>query len=353
VSVLDDVRARIAPPDEAVAARTQRLLDAKTKPRRSLGRLEEIACRVAAMRGTERPELPAKAIVVMAADHGVAAEGVSAYPQEVTRQMVLNFVRGGAAINVLARQAGARLVVVDMGVAGEDLDAAPGLLARRIAPGTRNFAVGPAMSRDEAARALETGVTLARELVASGVTLIGTGEMGIANTTAASALTTVLTGCPVADATGRGTGVDDAAWRRKVGVIERAVACNRPDPDDALDVLAKLGGFEIAGLAGLVLGAAAARVPVVLDGVITGAAALLAVRLAPAAAGYLLASHRSVEPAHAPLLAALGLAPLLDLGLRLGEGTGAALALGLVDAALRILHEMASFADAGVADSGA
>lgn len=352
MSVLDEVRARIAPPDEAVAALTQRLLDDKTKPRRSLGRLEEIACRVAAMRGTERPEMPEKAIVVMAADHGVAAEGVSAYPQEVTRQMVLSFVRGGAAINVLARQAGARLVVVDMGVAG-DLDAAPGLLARRIAAGTRNLAVGPAMSRDEAVCALETGVTLARELVASGVTLIGTGEMGIANTTAASALAAVLTGCPVADVTGRGTGVDDAAWRRKVGVIERAIACNRPDADDALDVLAKLGGFEIAGLAGLILGAAAARVPVMLDGVITGAAGLLAVRLAPGAAGYLLASHLSVEPAHAPLLAALGLAPLLDLGLRLGEGTGAALALGLVDAALRILHEMASFADAGVADSGA
>jgi len=352
VSVLDELRARIAPPDAAVAARTQRLLDDKTKPRRSLGRLEEIACGIAAMRGTERPDLPEKAIVVMAADHGVAAEGVSAYPQEVTRQMVLNFVRGGAAINVLARQAGARLVVVDMGVAG-DLEAAPGLLVRRIAAGTRNFVVGPAMSRDEAVRALETGIALARELVASGVTLIGTGEMGIANTTAASALATVLTGCPVADATGRGTGVDDAAWQRKVGVIERAIACNRPDPDDALDVLAKLGGFEIAGLAGLILGAAAQRVPVVLDGVITGAAALIAVHLAPAAAGYLLASHRSVEPAHGPLLAALGLEPLLDLSLRLGEGTGAALAFGLVDAALRILHEMASFADAGVADSGA
>lgn len=352
MSLLDDTRRCIGTPDPVVAARTQQLLDDKTKPRRSLGRLEEVACRVAAMRGSALPELPVKAIVVMAADHGVAAEGVSAYPQEVTRQMVLNFVRGGAAINVLARHAGAQLVVVDMGVAGE-LEPAPGLVVRRIAAGTRNLAHGPAMSRDEALRALEAGITLARELAASGVTLLGTGEMGIANTTSASALAAVLTVRPVAEMTGRGTGVDDEAWRRKVEVIERAIACNRPDPTDALDTLAKLGGFEIAGLAGLILGAAAARVPVVLDGVIAGAAALVAVRLEPRAAGFLLAAHRSIEPAHGPLLAALGLEPLLDLSLRLGEGTGAALALGLVEAALRILHEMASFSAAGVADSGA
>jgi nicotinate-nucleotide--dimethylbenzimidazole phosphoribosyltransferase len=349
---LDALCARIAVPDPAIAAATQRLLDDKTKPRRSLGRLEEIACRIAAMRASVLPELPVKAIVVMAADHGVAVEGVSAYPQEVTRQMVQNFVRGGAAINVLARHAGARLVVVDMGVAGE-LEAAPDLVVRRIAAGTGNLARGPAMSRDQAVRALEAGAALAHELAVSGVTLLGTGEMGIANTTSASALTAVLTGRAVAGVTGRGTGVDDAAWRCKVAVIERAIACNRPDPADALDTLAKLGGFEIAGLAGLVLGAAAARVPVVLDGVIATAAALVAVRLEPRAAGYLLASHRSVEPAHGPLLDALALEPLLDLSLRLGEGTGAALALGIVEAALRILHEMASFSTAGVADSGA
>lgn len=352
MSLLAATVARIPLPDEAVAARTQQLLDEKTKPRRSLGRLERLACEVAAMRGVERPPLPEKAIVVMAADHGVAAEGVSAYPQAVTRQMLLNFVRGGAAINVLARHAAARLVVVDMGVAGEPV-AAPELVARRIAAGTRSFAREPAMSRADAVRALEVGIALARELVASGVTLLATGEMGIGNTTAASALIAVLTGTPVEHATGRGTGVDDAAWRRKVAVIADAIARHRPDPDDALDVLAKLGGFEIAGLAGLVLGAAAERVPVVLDGLIAGAAALVAVRLAPRARGFLVAAHRSVEPGHGPLLDALALAPLLDLELRLGEGTGAALALGLVDAALRILHEMASFAEAGVADSGA
>jgi len=352
VSLLAATCARIGAPDEEVAARTQRILDGKTKPRRSLGRLEEIACRVAAMRGEERPALPAKAIVVMAADHGVAAEGVSAYPQEVTRQMLLNFARGGAAINVLARHAGALLVVVDMGVAGEPV-VADGVVARRIAPGTQSLLHGPAMTVADAVRALESGIALAQELVARGVTLLGTGEMGIGNTTSASALIAVLAGIPVEQATGRGTGVDDAAWAHKVGVIRAGIARNRPDPDDALDVLAKLGGFEIAGLAGLVLGAAAGRVPVVLDGLIASAAALVAVRLAARARGFLLASHRSVEPGHGPLLEALGLAPLLDLELRLGEGTGAALALPLVEAALRILHDMASFADAGVADTGA
>jgi len=352
VTLLDETRQRIVPPDAAVAAATQRLLDGKTKPRRSLGRLEEIACRIAAMRGRPLPPPPVGAIVVMAADHGVAAEGVSAYPQEVTRQMVLNFVRGGAAINVLARRAGARLVVVDMGVAGE-LEPAPGLLLRRIAAGTRSLASGPAMSRADAVRAIEAGVAIARDLARAGVTLLGTGEMGIANTTAASALAAALTGRPVAELTGRGTGVDDAALRRKVAVIERALIVNRPDAADPLGTLAQLGGFEIAGLAGLILGAAAERVPVVLDGVITAAAALVAVRLAPRAAGYLLAAHRSVEPAHAPLLAALELEPLVDLALRLGEGTGAALAFGLIEAAIALLHEMASFADAGVADSGA
>jgi nicotinate-nucleotide--dimethylbenzimidazole phosphoribosyltransferase len=296
--------------------------------------------------------LPVKAIVVMAADHGVTAEGVSAYPQEVTRQMVLNFARGGAAINVLARHAGARLMVVDMGVAGE-VEPAPGVLLRRIAPGTRNMAREAAMSRTQAIAALETGIALACELADSGVTLLGIGEMGIGNSTAASALTAVLTGTPVAAVTGRGTGVADDVWRHKVAVIERAIACNRPDAADALDVVAKLGGFEIAGLAGVALGAAAGRVPIVVDGLIAAAAALVAARLAPAAAAFLIASHRSVEPGHAPLLDALGVAPLLDLSLRLGEGTGAALAMGLVEAALRILHEMASFSAAGVSDSGA
>lgn len=352
MSLLDEACARIAPPDAAAAARAQGALDDKTKPRRSLGRLEDLACRIAGMRGEELPPPPVKAIVVMAADHGVAAEGVSAYPQEVTRQMLRNLATGGAAINVLARHAGARVVLVDMGVAGAG-EVLPGVRRHRVAAGTANFTRGPAMREDQARAALDTGVALARELVRDGVTLLGIGEMGIANSTAASALTTVLTGAPIEEVTGRGTGVDDAGWRRKVDVVARAIACNRPDASNALDVLAKLGGFEIAGLAGVVVGAAAERVPVVVDGLIAAAAALVAVRLAPAAREFLIASHRSVEPGHGPLLAALGLEPLLDLGLRLGEGTGAALAMGLVDASLRLLHEMASFSAAGVSDTGA
>lgn len=342
---------QIREPDRHVAAATQRLLDNKTKPRRSLGRLEDIACQIAAIRGTTAPGPARKAIVVMAGDHGVAAESVSAYPQAVTRQMLLNFASGGAAINVLARNAGARLVVVDMGVV-EPIDA-PGVRAVRIAAGTRNFVHGPAMTRDEAIAAIEAGIAIAEELVADGINLIGLGEMGIANTTSASALAAVLTGAPLDNVTGRGTGLDDAGIARKRTVIRRAIDANRPDPDDALDVLAKLGGLEIAGLVGVTLGGAAAGVPIIVDGFICGAAALVARRLSPAAGGALLCSHRSVEIGHRSVLAALDRQPLFDLDLRLGEGTGAALAMSLVDAALAILHDMATFAAAGVSDSGA
>jgi nicotinate-nucleotide--dimethylbenzimidazole phosphoribosyltransferase len=352
VTLLPDTIAQIREPDRHVAEAVQRLLDAKTKPRRSLGRLEDLACQVAAIRGSRAPEPPRKAIVVMGADHGVAAEGVSAYPQEVTRQMLVNFARGGAAINALARHAGARLIVVDMGVAVA-LPDEPDVLARRIGPGTRNFAHGAAMSRGDAIAALETGIAIARELAAGGVTLVGIGEMGIANTTAASALTAVLTGAPIDAVTGRGTGISDDVIAHKRDVIRRAIEVNRPDPGDALDVLARLGGFEIAGLAGVALGCAAAGVPVLVDGFISGAAALVAARLAPPAAGSLLWSHGSVEPGHRSIMSALSARPLLDLELRLGEGTGAALAMSLVDAALAILRDMATFAAAEVTDSGA
>ena len=352
MSLLDETCAAIAPVDPAIAAAVQRRLDDKTKPRRSLGRLEDLACQVAAMRGTPAPELPVKAIVVMGADHGVAAEGVSAYPQEVTRQMLLNFARGGAAINVLARQVDARLLVVDVGVR-EPLPVLPEIRVRRVGPGTSNIACGPAMSRAQVCTALECGIAIAKELARDGITLVGIGDIGIGNTTVASALTALFTGAPVEAVTGRGTGVDDAGVQRKVDAIRRAFAVNRPDAAAPLDALAKMGGFEIAGLAGVVLGCAASRVPVMLDGFITGAAALAAVRLAPPAAGYLVASHQSVEAGHRVLLEALGLQPLLDLALRLGEGSGAALAMPLVEAALHILHEMATFAGAGVSDSGA
>ena len=349
---LSETCAAIRTVDRAVAEETQRKLDLKTKPRGSLGRLESLACRLCAIYGSSAPELPEKAIVVMGADHGVAEEGVSAYPQEVTAQMLLNFARGGAAINVLARHAGAAVVVIDMGVK-EVLPELPEIRSARIGAGTRNFTTGAAMSEQQARAALSAGIEIASELSRRGVRLFGIGDMGIGNTTASSALTAVLTGAPPEEVTGRGTGIDERTRKHKIEVIRRGIERNRPDRNDPLDVLAKLGGFEIAGLCGVVLGAAAARAAVVMDGFIASVAALCAVRLAPAAADYLIASHRSVESGHRLVLEALGQLPLLDLELRLGEGTGAALAMGLCDASLRVLLEMATFETAGVTDAGA
>jgi len=351
VASLDTTVARIAGPDEASAAAARRALDAKTKPRGSLGRLEELACQVAAVRRQPQPGPEPAAVVVVAGDHGLAEEGVSAYPQEVTAQMLANFAAGGAAICVLAGAAGARLVVVDAGVRGDVR--IEGVLDRRLGPGTANASRGPAMTRAQAVRALETGIELAERLAAEGTGLLGLGDMGIGNTAVSSAVVACLLGRDPEALVGRGTGVDDEGLRAKVAAVRRALEVNAPDPADPVGVLAAVGGFEHGVLAGLALGAAAARVPVVLDGVITGAAALLAARIAPAARGAMIASHRSPEPAHAPVLAALGLAPLLDLGLRLGEGSGAALALPLVNAALLVLRDMATFEGAGVTDAGA
>jgi nicotinate-nucleotide--dimethylbenzimidazole phosphoribosyltransferase len=334
---------------EARAA-AQRAFDAKTKPRGSLGALESLAVRVAALRGVAVPEVPAAAIVVAAADHGVAAEGVSAYPQEVTAQMVANFAAGGAAINVLARRAGARLLVVDAGVASPCSH--PEVRSMRFGAGTANIAAGPAMPRPVALDALAAGRALAREVAGDGIGLVGIGEMGIANTTSASALCAALLPAEPAAVCGRGTGLDDAGLARKVDAVTRALVVNGADPADPAGVLAALGGFEIALLAGLVLGCRAERLPVVLDGFITGAVALVAARIEPAAVDAMIASHRSPEPGHALVLAELALEPLLDLGLRLGEGTGAALALPVVGSALALLNEMASFEDAGVTDAG-
>ena len=353
MSLLEATCARIREPDTHAAVEMQRLLDDKTEPRGSLGRLEEIACQVAAIRGdvARAAEPPRKAVVVMGADHGVAAESVSAYPQEVTAQMLLNFARGGAAINVLARQAGARVVVVDMGVKSE-LPPLPEIRSCRIGAGTRNFTREPAMSRAEAVQALEAGIAVAEELAADGITLLGIGDMGIGNTTASSALTAAFTGAPPAEVVGRGTGLDDDGLHRKVEVVRRALALHRPDATDAVGTLAQPGGFEIAGLAGVGLGAGAARIPVVVDGFICGAAALTATRIAPAVAASLIASHRSVEAGHRAVLKALGQRPLLDLDLRLGEGTGAVLAMSLVESAMAIAREMATFSSAGVSDRG-
>lgn len=341
----------IRPPDEAMGLEAQRRLDALTKPPGSLGRLEELARALCLMAGRCPAPVAHAAIFTLAADHGVAGEGVSAYPQVVTAQMVENFLAGGAAVNVLARHADARVVVADFGVAAL-LGARPGLVDRRIGAGTANLVRGPAMTREDAARAVDLGMALVEAERAHGLDLIGTGEMGIGNTTAASAIVAALTGAPATEVTGRGTGVDEAGWRRKVATVERALAVNWPDgrktPLDGLDVLARVGGFEIAGLAGVILAGAANRMPVLLDGFIAGAAALAAVRLAPAARHYLIAAHRSAEPGHRHVLEALDLVPYLDLGMRLGEGTGSALAVNLARAAIALLTEMATFKSAGV-----
>jgi nicotinate-nucleotide--dimethylbenzimidazole phosphoribosyltransferase len=346
VSLLTKLREAIGGLDTAAAARSQRHLDALTKPPGSLGRLEEIARRLAALTGRP-PRVTAPVIFTLAADHGVVAEGVSAYPQSVTAQMVENFLRGGAAVNVLARHAGAQVVVADFGVA-TPLGAPDGLVVRRVGPGTANMAHGPAMTRARAVEAIEAGAGLAAEAMASGADLLGTGEMGIGNTTAASAITAALTGAPVSAVTGYGTGVDEAGRARKVEVVHRALEVNAPDPADGLDVLAKVGGFEIGGLVGIILAGAAHRTPVVLDGFIAGAAALVAVALAPEARHALFAAHRSAEPGHALALDRLGLEPYLALDMRLGEGTGAALFVPLARAAAAIYSEMATFKSAGV-----
>jgi len=329
----------------AARARQQTL----TKPPGSLGRLEELSIQLAAMTGNPRPSAARKAIIIMAADHGVAAEGVSAYPSEVTPQMVLNFVRGGAAINVLARQAGTRVVVVDIGVAA-DFDPSTPIHHRKIARGTQNMGHGPAMTHEQAEAAINVGIEIVNAEVAKGLDLIATGDIGIGNTTASSAIVAALTEEPVAKVTGRGTGVDDAGLARKIATIKRALAVNQPNANDPLDVLSKVGGLEIAGLVGVIMGGAAKRVPVVIDGFISGAAALLAARLGPRVKPYLIAAHQSVEIGHRVILDQLGLRPLLDLDLRLGEGTGAALAFHLLEAAARLLDEMATFVEAGVSD---
>jgi nicotinate-nucleotide--dimethylbenzimidazole phosphoribosyltransferase len=345
------VVAAVASPDERVRAATRAALDAKTKPRGSLGRLEELVCVVAAIRGTATPGALAAAVVLAAADHGVAAEGVSAYPQEVTGQMVANIAAGGAAVSVLSRHAGARLVIVDCGTLAPS--GLPGVLDRRAGPGTADIALGPAMSRAVAVGLIVAGAELASELAADGAGVIAVGEMGIANSTAAAALSAALLPAAPGAVCGRGTGIDAAGLERKVEIVGRALAANAGAAADAVGALAALGGFEIAFLAGVCLGAAGARVPVVLDGFITGAAALAAARIAPAVTGSMIAAHRSTEPGHRLQLDALGLAPVLDLGMRLGEGSGAALVLPIVRAGLAILADMASFDSAGVTDAGA
>ena len=351
MGILEGTLAGIGPVDAAAAEAARRRQDSLTKPRGSLGRLEELSIRIAGITGKPVPSLERKLIAVMAADHGVVREGVSLYPQDVTAQMVANFLAGGAAINVLARQIGARVAVTDVGVLGA-VAPHPELRSRRIAEGTRNIARGPAMGREQAVRSLEAGISVVEEEAARGLDILGTGDMGIGNTTPSSAIASVMTRRPPAECTGRGTGLDDDALARKVRVVELALEVNSPDPKDPLDVLSKVGGFEIGAIAGAILGAAARRIPVVIDGFISGAAALIAVGLAPRASDYLIASHLSVEIGHRIVLEKLGLSPHLDLGMRLGEGTGAALVMFLADCAVKLLGGMATFGEAGVSGTG-
>jgi nicotinate-nucleotide--dimethylbenzimidazole phosphoribosyltransferase len=337
----------IGPLDGAAMAQAGARQDQLTKPHGSLGRLEELVVWVAGVTGCPTPVLRRKVIVTAAADHGVARHGVSAYPPEVTAQMVRNFLAGGAAVNVLSRQVGARVLVVDAGVAA-DLEPARGLLVCRAGPGTADFSLGPAMSRQQALYCLVSGLRVACAKARRGSGALATGDMGIGNTTAGAAVIAALTGRQPREVVGRGTGVDNATWRRKVRLVERALEVNGPDPADALDVLTKVGGFELGFLAGAMLGAASRRWPVVLDGLASGASALLASRLAPQACDYMMAAHLSPEPGLRVALEHLGLTPLLDLKMRLGEGTGAALGLFLLDTACRLHREMATFASASV-----
>ncbi len=347
---LEQTIAAIGPLDAATMNAARERLANQAKPAGSLGMLEDVSARLAAIAGTLDVRLNRKVIVVCAGDHGVVADGVSLFPQEVTAQMVYNFVDGGASINVLARHAGAEVKVADLGV-NYDFEPDQPIFHKKIGRGTDSFIRGPAMSREAAVASVRAGIEIVETLCLSGpVDLIGTGDMGIGNTTPSAAIIAVFSGIDPADLTGRGTGIDDTGWEKKVAVIRQGLEVNRPDPADPIDVLAKVGGFEIGGLAGLVLGAAARNIPVVCDGLISTAGALIACELASAAKSYLFAGHRSVEAGHKFMHARLGLAPLLDLGLRLGEGTGAVLAMELMDAATRVLAEIKTFDEVNIRD---
>jgi nicotinate-nucleotide--dimethylbenzimidazole phosphoribosyltransferase len=349
---IEEVIKKIKPLDtDAMQAACERQ-NILTKPAGSLGRLEELSIQLAGITTNSFPSVERKVVIVMAADHGVTCEGVSAYPAEVTPQMVLNFLRGGAAINVLARQADAHVVIVDMGVAVEIEDTSGNLIRRRIGAGTMNLAQGPAMTREQAEKSIQSGIEVALEEISKGVNILATGDMGIGNTTSAAAIACALMNRSPENITGRGTGVDDDGLKRKISAITRGLETNQPNANDALDVLAKVGGFEIGGLAGVILASAANRKPIVIDGFISTAAAMIAVTLAHASRNYMIAAHVSQERGHRLMLEWLGLSPLLDLNMRLGEGTGAALAFHLIEASTRILREMATFGEAGVSDKG-
>lgn len=347
MDLLNDTLKTINAVNEEFSIAAQKHLDNLTKPLGSLGRLEEFARRLVAITENKSPLFDRKVIFTFAGDHGVTAEGVSAFPKEVTQQMVLNFLRGGAGINVLARHAGAEVVVVDIGV-DHDFGDLAGLVNMKIVSGTKNFTREPAMTREEAVACIEVGIKLANGYAQKGYNIFGTGEMGIGNTTPSSAIASILTGRTVAEVTGKGTGISDESLINKIRVIEEGIKVNKPEKTDAIDVLAKVGGAEIGGIAGIVLGAAANRIPVIIDGFISTAGALIAYCIEPKTGDYMFAAHNSVEIGHKSMLEKIGLEPILDLDLRLGEGTGAALALLLIEGGLKIYKEMATFGEAGV-----
>ncbi len=355
--MFDETLINIQNMDTSPVQQAQSRLDNLTKPKDSLGRLEEFAKRLVAITGNTMPDVNKKVIFTFAGDHGVAGEGVSAFPKEVTREMVLNFVNGGAAINVLARHAGADVVVVDIGV---DYDFNPALtkggikgglfISNKVMHGTKNIAKGPAMTKEQAEQCIQVGIDLANAYAQQGYKMFGTGDMGIANTTPSSAIAAVLTGRSVTEVTGRGTGIDDNALKHKIDVIEQAIAINKPDPKDPINVLAKIGGAEIGGIAGLIIGCASHKIPVIVDGLISTAGALIAYCIEPKIKHCMFAAHNSVEIGHKAMLDKMGLQPILDLNLRLGEGTGAVLAMPLIEAGLNIYKEMATFEQAGVSE---
>ncbi|MGA2159282.1 MAG: nicotinate-nucleotide--dimethylbenzimidazole phosphoribosyltransferase [Dehalococcoidia bacterium] len=349
MSALEQIVKRVKPLDEAAMSAARQRQDQLTKPRGSLGVLEDLAVQIAGITGCPLPSIDDAVILTMAADHGVVSEGVSLYPQEVTRQMVFNFLNGGAAINVLARMVNARVVIVDMGVKG-GFPPANGLQCKMIDFGTQNMCRGPAMTAGQARNSIQAGIDIVESEIDKGLDILATGEMGIGNTTAASAIISAVTRTPVSQVTGRGTGVGDEQLQHKIKIIEKALSINKPDPDNALDVLSKVGGFEIGGLAGAIIACAAHRIPVLVDGFISGSAALIAAGICPQARDYLIASHRSAENGHSVCLGYLKVSPLLDLSMRLGEGTGAAIGIFLAQAAVNLHTQMATFASANVSD---
>ncbi|HTY22945.1 MAG TPA: nicotinate-nucleotide--dimethylbenzimidazole phosphoribosyltransferase [Desulfomonilaceae bacterium] len=349
MTLLNDTRDRIVGQDGSIRDKAKERLDQLTMPYWALGRLMDLAVDLAGITRSLHPQVDKRVVVVMAGDHGVVQEGVTQYPQEVTCQMVLNFLRGGAGINAIAKVSDAQVVVVNMGVTGDfsETDEGGGLISRFMGPATGNIAVGPAMSREDAIRSIEAGIDIATQL-GSSFNLFATGDMGIGNTTPSSAIVAAFTGAPPEQVTGRGTGIDEETFKHKISIVEKVLSTNNPDTTDGIDVLAKVGGFEIGGIAGLILGVAAMRKPVLIDGFISTAGALIAHSIAPSCADYMIASHQSVEQGHRLALNHLNKRPLLDLDLRLGEGTGAALAMPLVEAAVRILTEVATFDEASV-----